>query len=394
MKILISGASIAGPALALWLARYGFEPTVVEIAPSLRGGGQAVDFRGEAHFTVLDRMGVLDDLRARRTHGSPMTFVDERGRTRLHLPSDFAAGELEVLREDIARVYYEHGVRAGARYVFGDSITAMTQHEDGVDVEFASQNKGRYDLVIGADGVHSNVRRLGFPAGKYETHLGYYAATWELPNYLGLPPGSLNYNVPGRLVSVGRAYRDPAKAGAFVLFKSEPIAYDRHDIEQQKQILRDHLGDLAWETPRLLASLADVRELYFDSISRVDIEPWSIGRVALVGDAACGATIGGMGTGTGTVAAYVLAGELAQAGGDYRAAFERYERLVRPYAQGTQVGGDRTGKFLAPATTFGRVVRDGLLSRKFLLNQMLKMGQEVSSKIELPTYVTQVSARN
>ncbi|NUR49630.1 MAG: FAD-dependent oxidoreductase [Hamadaea sp.] len=394
MRILISGASIAGPALALWLARYGFEPTVVEIAPSLRGGGQAVDFRGEAHFTVLERMGVLDDLRARRTHGSPMTFVDERGRTRLHLPSDFAAGELEVLREDIARVYYDHGVRAGARYVFGDSITELHQRDDAVDVTFASGRQERYDLVIGADGVHSNVRRLAFPAGEYESYLGYYVATWELSNYLGLPPGSLNYNVPGRLVSVGRAYRDAARAGAFLMFKSDPIAYDRHDVEQQKEILRRAFGDLAWETPRLLASLADAKELYFDSISRVDIEPWSTGRVGLVGDAACGATIGGMGTGTGTVAAYVLAGELAQAGGDYRTAFERYERLVRPYAQGTQVGGDRTGKFLAPATTFGRMARDGLLSRKFLLNAMLKVGQEVSSKIELPSYVTPVTARN
>ncbi|MCP2324675.1 2-polyprenyl-6-methoxyphenol hydroxylase-like FAD-dependent oxidoreductase [Hamadaea flava] len=394
MRILISGASIAGPALALWLAKYGFEPTVVEIAPSLRGGGQAVDFRGEAHFTVLERMGVLDDLRDRRTHGSPMTFVDERGRQRLYLPSDFAAGELEVLREDIAQVYYEHGVRAGARYVFGDSITRLSQRSDKVEVTFASGRTEEYDLVVGADGVHSNVRRLAFPAGKYETHLGYYVATWELQNYLELPPGSLNYNVPGRLVSIGRAYRDETRAGAFVMFKSDPIAYDRHDVEQQKDIVRRAFGDLGWETPRLLASLAEAKELYFDSISRVDIEPWSTGRVALVGDAACGATIGGMGTGTGTVAAYVLAGELARAGGDYRAAFERYEKLVRPYAQGTQVGGDRTGKFLAPATTFGRMARDGLLSRKFLLNAMLKMGQEVSSKIELPTYVAPVTARN
>jgi 2-polyprenyl-6-methoxyphenol hydroxylase-like FAD-dependent oxidoreductase len=394
MKILISGASIAGPALALWLARYGFEPTVVEIAPNLRGGGQAVDFRGPAHFAVLERMGVLDDLRARRTHGSPMTFVDERGRTRLRLPSDFAAGELEVLREDIARVYYEHGTRAGAQYAFGDSIAELSQRPDGVDVVFASGKREEYDLVIGADGVHSNVRKLAFPNGNYETHLGYYVATWELPNYLNLPPGSLNYNVPGRLVSVGRAYRDPSRAGAFVMFKSGPIAYDRHDIGQQKEILRSAFGDLGWETPRLLASLSQAKELYFDSISRVDIEPWSTGRIALVGDAACGATIGGMGTGTGTVAAYVLAGELAQAGGDHRVAFERYERLVRPYAQGTQVGGDRTGKFLAPATTFGRMARDGLLSRKFLLNMMLKLGQEVSSKIELPAYMTQVTTRN
>ena len=385
-KILISGASIAGPALAYWLARYGFEPTVVEIAPALRGGGRAVDFRGEAHMTVLRRMGVLDDLRRVETGGSPMTFVDERGRTRLHLPADFAGGEIEVLRSDLARIYYEHS-RSGTEYLFGDSIAKMTQHADGIEVVFASGKRRDFDLVIGADGVHSNVRRLTFgPEERYVTHLGYYVATWDLPNYLGLPPGSLNYNVPGRLVSIGCDFRDRDQAGAFLLFRSPALEYDRHDLGQQRRIITDAFGDLGWETPRLLNSLKDAQELYFDSISRVDIKPWSSGRVSLVGDAAAGATIGGMGTGTSTVGAYVLAGELAAAGGDHTVAFARYEQLVRAYAEGCQVGGDRTGKFLAPASTFGRRMRDGLLSRKVLLNWMLKMGQEVSSKIDLPDY--------
>ncbi len=118
-QVLISGASVAGPALAYWLAHYGFEPTVVEIAPALRGGGAAVDFRGETHLAVLERMGVLDRLREVRTGGSPMTFVDERDRTVLHLPAEFAGGDVEVLRSDLSRVLYEHG-RARADYVLGD----------------------------------------------------------------------------------------------------------------------------------------------------------------------------------------------------------------------------------------------------------------------------------
>ncbi|MCI2418915.1 FAD-dependent monooxygenase [Saccharopolyspora sp. K220] len=384
-KVLISGASVAGPALACWLGRYGFEPTVVEIAPALRGGGRAVDFRGEAHLTVLERMGVLAELRDIQTGGSPMTFVDERGRTLLHLPAHFAGGDVEVLRSDLARVLYERSADV-ADYVFGDSAAELTETPGGVEVTFASGAQRCFDLVIGADGVHSGVRRLAFgPEERFVSHLGYYVATWDLPNYLGLPPGSLNYNAPGRLVSVGCDFRDSERANAFVVFKAPRLDYDRHDLDQQRRLITDAFGDLGWEAPRLLASLGSTEELYFDSISRVDVDPWSRGRISLVGDAAGGATIGGMGTGTAIVAAYVLAGELAAADGDHRAAFARYESLVRDYATGCQVGGDRTGKFLAPGR-FGRWARNLLLGNEFLLNQMLKAGQDVSSGIDLPCY--------
>ena len=384
--VLISGASIAGPALAWWLSRYGYETTVVEIAPALRGGGRAVDFRGDVHRTVLTRMGLLDRLREVQTGGSPMTFVDGRGRTVLHLPATFAGGDLEVLRADLARILYEHS-RDRTRYVFGDAITAMTQTPDGVEVTFASGAERTYDLVIGADGLHSGVRRLTFgPEDRYVTHLGYHVATWDLPNYLGLPPGSLNHNVPGRLVSVGCDHRDSDRATAFVVFRSDPLDYDRHDLDQQRKLIGDAMAGVGWETPRLLATLNDAEELYVDAISRVDIVPWSSGRVTLTGDAACGATIGGMGTGVAVVAAHVLAGELAAADGDHRAAFGRYEQRMRAYAQGCQTGGNRTGPFLAPATRLGLLARNGLLNRRVLLNRMLKAGSDITSRIDLPEY--------
>ncbi|MEW2049075.1 hypothetical protein [Streptomyces sp. NPDC005476] len=138
--------------------------------------------------------------------------------------------------------------------------------------------------------------------------------------------------------------------------------------------------------PRLIFSLHQAPDLYFDSISRADVDTWSTGRVCLVGDAACGATIGGMGTGSAVVATYVLAGELARARSDHRAAFARYEDRLRKYAEGCQAGGDRTGKFLAPVTATGISLRNTPLSRRLFLHGMLKLGEKVSSTVALPDY--------
>ncbi|MEV5726275.1 FAD-dependent monooxygenase [Streptomyces pharetrae] len=385
-NILISGASIAGPALAYWLGRHGFQPTVVELAPALRQGGQAVDFRGETHLTVLERMDLLPELRRIQTGGTPMRFVDERDRTRLDLPAEFAGGEIEVLRGDLARVLHEHSAPY-TEYIFSDSIASLTETSSGVRADFHSGISRDFDLVIGADGLHSNVRRLTFgPEEDYVSHLGYYAATWQLPNDLGIGKGSVGYNVPGRLASVGTDHRDPARAGAFFVFAAPELSYDRHDLEQQKRLIAGAFSGLGWEVPRLLESLHQAPDLYFDSISRADVNTWHTGRVCLVGDAACGATIGGMGTGTAMVAAYVLAGELARAQGDHRTAFTRYESRLRTYAEGCQAGGSRTGKFLAPATATGIRLRNTLLSRRLFLNGMLKLGEKVSSSVALPDY--------
>ncbi|ARZ66162.1 FAD-dependent oxidoreductase [Streptomyces albireticuli] len=390
-KILVSGAGIAGPALAYWLGRHGFDVTVVELAPGPREGGQAVDFRGDTHLGVLERMGVLDRLRGIATGGSPMRFVDGNGAGLLHLPADFAGGDLEVLRGDLARALHEHSLPY-ATYVFGDTITSLTETADGVRATFRHGAPADFDLVIGADGLHSHVRRLAFgPEKDYVTHLGHYAATWSLPNYRGMDPGegSVGYNAPGRLASMGADHRDPGRAGAFFVFASPELSYDRHDTRRHKELITEAFAGLGWDVPLLLGTLEAAPEVYFDSISRADVDAWSTpsGRVALVGDAACGATIGGMGTGTGIVAAYILAGELGRTPDDQRAALARYENLTRGYAQGCQKGGDRTGRFLAPGTAWGLRLRNGLLSRPWILNRMLEEGKKVTNTIALPDYL-------
>ncbi|GAA2804112.1 FAD-dependent monooxygenase [Kribbella solani] len=383
MKVLVSGASVAGPSVALWLGRAGHDVTVVEIAPALRQGGYAVDFRGEVFTTVLDRMGVLAELRSRQTGGTAMRFVDESGRKLMRLPAEFAGGELEVLRADLSRVLYEHS-RDRATYRFGDTIVSLDEHADGVDVRFESGIEETYDLVIGADGMHSVVRRLAFaPELVLERHLGYYVAGWEVPNTRGISGDSLLYNVPGKLASVGADQRDSSVAQTLFVFKSPVLEYNRRDLDQQKAILRDQFAGLGWYVPELLDALPAATELYFDSISRVRVDRWSTDRIVLLGDAGYGATFGALGTGTAVVGAYVLAGELAQ--GDLRTAFDRYEARLRKAVSTTQ-DGSRAGSFMAPATRFGLAARNKILDIPFFMNQMIKMAANMSELIELPTY--------
>lgn len=385
VRVLISGGGVAGPSLACWLARYGAETTVVEIAPALRTSGFAVDFRGPTHLGVLSKMGVLEELRDQQTHGGAMQWVDEHGRELFTLPAAFAGGDLEVRRRDLSRVLYERSAES-TEYLFGDSVTSATETPRGVRVEFLHSPPRTFDVLIGADGLHSVVRRIAFgPEERHVRHLGYFLAGWEMPNSLGVGSTPQHYNEPGRMVSVAADQRNPDRAVVFAVYASPRLDEDWQAMDQQKARIARALSGMSWHVPELLAGLAPATELYFDSISRVRVPTWSSGRTALLGDAAWGVTLGGMGVGTGIVGSYVLAGELASACGDHRTAFAAYERRMRPYTARWQRGAS-PGRFLAPATGAGLRLRNAVLSTRVAQKMLIGSTTSMATDVALPAY--------
>ena len=384
-RILISGAGVAGPALAHWLGRYGADVTVVEVAPALRASGFAVDFRGPTHLEVLRRMGVLGELQHVQTHGGAMSCVDEHSREIFRLPAEFAGGDIEVYRRDLSRVLYEHSA-GRAEYLFGDAITNLAQTDDVVHVDFARSASRTVDLVIGADGLHSGVRRLVLGAeSRFVRHLGYYLAGWDLPNDLDAGPTPQQYNVPGRMASIRADLRHPDRATAFVVFASPLLNCGWHDVDQQKEVIIDTFTGLRWHVPHLLDALRDAQDVYFDSISRVTVPRWSSGRVVLLGDAAWGVTLGGMGVGTGIVGAYVLAGELAAARGDHRTALTAYENRMRGYAARWQRS-TNPGQFLAPPTATRLRMRNTMFKTRLIQRLLVSSTKSLATDANLPDY--------
>lgn len=373
---LVSGASIAGPAVAHWLGRHGWAVTVVEKASAPRRGGQAVDFKGATHRAVLARMGVLDEVLRHQTGGTDQTVVDAAGRPLAVIPGEFTGGDIEIRRGDLARILHDRTADT-CEYVFGDAIASLTERADGVHVTFERGAPRTFDVVVGADGIHSNVRRLAFgPEAEHVRHLGYHYALVDL----GDVPGEASlYNEPGRMVAIGGP-----KSPVFFVFASEPLDYDRYDVEQQKELLLDAYRGAGWRVPELMARLPEATDVHLDSISRVTTDRYARGRVVLVGDAACGNTLGGFGTGLAVVGAYVLAGELVAAGGDHTAAFRRYEERMRRYAR--VAGKANAGAFLAPPTRLRIRLRNLVFKSPPLLRLMLKATDGLANDVELPDY--------
>lgn len=339
-KVLVSGASIAGPALAHWLHRYGAEVTVVELADGLRPGGQAVDARGVAK-DVIRRMGLDAAVRAACTDTEGGYSVDADGNV-LHTyradenDGDGYVSEIEILRGDLAQILYDD-TQDHVEYLFGDRIAELVQDADGVDVTFASGEQRRFDLVIGADGLHSSLRSMVFgPREDFVRHLGLVLAFFTVPNEFGVDRWLLDYQEAGRWAGL-RPVPDTSRAIAMLSFPAPEEAFDHRDLGAQKRLLRERMAGFGWQTGAILEHVDDAPDFYLDQVAQVVMDRWYDGRVGLLGDAAFSASpMSGAGTGLALVGAYLLAGELATAGWDPTTGFAAYQERMQDYVEANQ----------------------------------------------------------
>jgi len=338
-NILISGAGVAGLALAYWLRRHHFHPVVVESAPALRDAGYKVDIRGAA-VQVIERMGLLPDISKSTVNMREASFVNRSGRRLATMDADLfggrARGDIEILRGDLVRVLYQ-AIHQDVEVRFYDSIASISQHEEGVDVEFLHGQKQTFDLVIGADGLHSNVRALTFGnESRFIRKLGHYIAIFSAPNHLGLDRCEVLYATPGKTVNVYSRGKD-SDAQVYLMFAAHSLEYDHRDVDQQKKIVIESFRGTEWDVPLLLEQLGRAPDFYFDAISQVYMDRWASERVALLGDAGyCASPASGQGTSLALVGAYILAGELLAAAGDHQTAFINYERAMWDFAAQNQ----------------------------------------------------------
>jgi len=367
--ILISGASVAGLSLAHWLRRHGFEPTLVEKAPALREGGQAIDIRGTAR-EVIERMGVMDAVRAHHTGTHGIAMLNAKGKRTASMPGDAfgdsggIVAEIEILRGDLVHVFHE--AAGDVEILFDDTITAMTETSDGVDVTFARHPARTFDMVIGADGVRSGVRQLTFGTDNdLVTDLGYYTSYFEAHTTLDLDGWELMYNLPADNGVQGRValvypLGDSGKVRAMLAFVTPELGHDRAGLQTQKDLLAKVFAGAGWEIPNLLDQLRRTDDLYFARVGAVHVPEWYRGRTALLGDSAFGGSLG-MGTSMAIVGAYVLAGELAAANGDHRTAFPSYDNEMRAYVtRNLKRPGGPNG--FAPRTRHGIWLRNKMMA--------------------------------
>lgn len=379
MRILISGASIAGPVLAYWLTRRGFEVTVVERAPHLRKtGGHAIDLFGPA-MEIAEQMGVLDAVMAHATGTDRIVFHRRGARRPAHidyrkLSSALSDRHVEIMRDDLSEIFYDAG-RDAVEYLFGDHITGIA--EDG-EVTFAQGPARRFDLVIGADGLHSGVRQLVFGEDAGHTEfLGAYLSVVSVPKSLAREGEMAGFVDVDRTAMIYTAdHLDDART-VFLFRPVNDFGYDHRDTASQQRQLHDRFAGMSAEVDRWLGELGRTPAFYFDAITQLQLTSWSRGRVTLVGDAGyCpGPAVGGS-TSLAVIGAYVLAGELHRAGGDPAVAFPAYERVMREPVIGARALAKSMAKGILPSSPLG-------------VRGLIVAGQLISA---LPTRLTAVVA--
>jgi 2-polyprenyl-6-methoxyphenol hydroxylase-like FAD-dependent oxidoreductase len=390
MRILISGAGIAGPCLAFWLQRHGFEPTLVERAPRLRAGGYIIDFWG-AGFDVAERMALVPEILEKGYKVRELRQVDRSGQRvggfAINVFDRITNGRFTSLpRSELAASIYR-ALNGRVETIFDDSITGLEDRGHDVRVCFERASSRVFELVVGADGLHSQVRRLVFgDEARFERFLGMKVAAFAAEGYR--PRDELIYVIHREVgQQVGRfSMRDDRTMFLFVF--ADQDSQIPASIEGQKALLVERFSGSGWECPKILDCLGPCEDLYMDRVSQIQMASWTNGRIALVGDAAfCVSLLAGQGSALAMVGAYILAGELKRANGNHEHAFACYMDRLRSFIVAKQKSAVNFASFFAPRSRLGM----------FLGNQLTKLmaipfvtefaiGREIRDRLELPEY--------
>jgi 2-polyprenyl-6-methoxyphenol hydroxylase-like FAD-dependent oxidoreductase len=385
--VLISGAGVAGPALAFWLNRHGFAVTVVEKAGAPRGGGYPVDVRGTA-LEVVRRTGILPRLRDAHIDLRRLTFLDADGgevaSVSPHSVTGGVAGQdLEVRRGDLTSALLA-AVRDDVEFLFDDSIDTLHQSGHGVDVTFRGGGSRTFDMVFGADGLHSRTRELLFgPEAQFHRYLGYCFAGFTMRNTFGLFRETVMWNAPGRAAALYAVGDDDNVHAFFNFARPQPPFEAFRNPEAQRGLVAAVFADAGWEVPGMLAAMCETDDLFFDAVSQIRMPRWSSGRVALVGDAAYAPSfLTGQGTSLALVGAYMLAGSLA--GRDHAAGFAAYEDSTREFVTVNQELVGEGGATLFPTTARALEQRNAMLRN--LRAMPSAEGRPAHSALALPEF--------
>jgi len=388
-NVLISGAGIAGVTLAFWLKKFGFNPTIIEISPTLREGGYAIDFMG-AGFDVAEKMGIIPALKKADLNISEIAFVDKDNNQHGSMNYQKIKQALNnraftLLRSDLAKVIYD-SLDKETKIIFGDTITEIQQDAEKVQVVLKSGVTRSFDLLVGADGLHSNARNLVFGnESQFEKYYGYYTSSFTTDDFINEGRAFSMFNVPNKQVAVYTIGKE--KTATFFIFRSpEKLNYGYHDIKKQKQILKDEFMNVGWKCDELLSNIEKTSDFYFDSISQIKMENWSNGRISLVGDACyCPSLLSGKGSTLAMVGAYILAGELKLANGNYKPAFAQYENIFKPFIYKKQKSAQSFAKSFVPKSNFGIWLRNQvfkLMSFPLLTNMLFNQFKDKELKLK------------
>lgn len=345
LRVLVAGGGVAGQALAFWLTRGGHEVTVVERFPALRASGAQVDLRGQG-IEVVERMGLLETVRGQLVDEAGVAFVDSRGKPKATIMANTSGkgrqtltSEYEIMRGNLVRILHD-AAKDDTEHIFGKSVNGFDQDERHVTARFSDGTSGEYDLLIGADGQGSHIRRALLPEG-FDPYwrVGIHMAYWFVPRIASDSNIRDTYMVPGGRQIMRRSHNATETQVYFVMREesAEASAIHRAPVEQQQKFWADRFSDAGWQTERFVEGMKRSPFFYSQEIAQVRTDTWSKGRVVLAGDAAhCASPYSGMGISGGLVGAYVLAGEVNRHADDLPSALANYDRVLRPFVNEIQ----------------------------------------------------------